>query len=252
MTMTRTRAATSLPKPSTHVRIFFDALRTPQGNLVRRPYLLDRETGLLCLLPTAFIDGYCANKATNTQIAYLNALSFLNEWQLLQQKLDLNYVSIEARAISGKNPLKSFETAGLSEWCKVQICDLTRAVQLAAKVRMPSVASTVLKTTTKNFRIRVFINYIQWLLQFSDAPEAPKWSVQIRKKLSKHLSPEAAEMPVKALDDHEIRKINIAINQTASVSPTGVEARDALICKNPSERTQARRTAETQITGRME
>lgn len=157
------------PKPrlSAYVHLVLDLTGAGKNKrAIRRPLLVDRNSGLLHELPTAYVYRTLGRRALNTQISVLYDLAFYLEWVALRaNRLQTRaWARPEERVRSGKLALSQREVNDLANWCQTKAGDLGEARHRETTgVRVLHTRRASVEGATTNRRLHNICNYLCWL-----------------------------------------------------------------------------------------
>lgn len=192
---------------------------------IRRPLLIDRESGLLHELPTAYVLRSLGKRALNTQISTLYDLAFYLEWLSLRVGRAPKWVTPEARIRSGRLALSQKEVDDLANWCQNSAKDLSEVrKQEAGGIRLLHTREASVESTTTNQRLHNICNYLCWLTR--DMVEGALM-----------------------LDDREIAKsskFQDSLQRAFNASVSGIKSPPPIASLNPTDSLAFRRTVRAQ------
>lgn len=196
------------------LEVLMDGLSS-HGSVIRRPILVQRGTGLLHELGTAFLFREYPTNALNTQKAVLRDLAFFLEWQALRKARDEDWKPPEQRIKLGKVGFPKGEIADFARWAQVDARQLTLAVATQTKKRANLPSGKPVHFQTFNRRMTTVGRYAAWILQECDPRD--DWSAEEHRLLESSASDlrrKFQDYTVDGKDGAEIRSLN----------PTGMAA----------------------------
>ena len=206
---------------------------------VRRALLIDRNSGLLYELQTAYIYRNYAQKSLNTHRTILKNLAFFNEWISIKRNRNSKWLSPEERVKNNQLALTRKEIDDFSRWSQLFAHEVANTRQKETKsIRRIPTGKTVEARTT-NIRLNTACNYLIWLteefiegsLNLDDEYliKSEKYKKIITSSFKRNISSVKKPPPILSLDDDESKIFRKTINSFSIFTDTPCGTRDRLI-----------------------
>lgn len=227
---------------SSIVRVLRESIGEGRSRKVlRRPILIDRNTGLLRELQTAFVYRTQGQKARNTQVAYFRDLAFFDEWCKLKEATNLSWMRPELRVKKQKLALSPKEISDFSRWCTYPAKTIATALaHLDQKTQRLHTSSSV-DTDTVNRRLRTASSYLQWITQefieglldldTGSMLKAEKASQIIRNTFNQELRRNSKSKPPRSYSEEETEVLHQVLNSGKGLGRSDVRDRNRLIVR---------------------
>jgi integrase len=224
------------------VRVIVDDVgRGKNRRALRRPLLVDRNTGLLYELPTTYVFRTLGQKSLNTQLSTLYDLAFYLEWVRLKQGRSLKWSAPEARVRLGQPPITEREINDLANWCQSSAQALSQATgRESAKLRVIPKFDGV-DSATSNKRLQSVLGYLIWLtrdqvagsFQLDDRQiaKAVRFEELLRDGIKSSSSASKKARPFASLDEASSAAVRAALFTFEVFSDTKHGRRDRLIAR---------------------
>ncbi|MFZ2999757.1 MAG: site-specific integrase [Undibacterium umbellatum] len=223
-----------------HVKILAEPVGTRQyKKSIRRPILLNKNTGTIHEFPTIYIYREHGQKSLNTQRSILFDIAFYLEWVGLKQLRQKHWNAPETRVRQGQLAISAREVAELCRWCQLSASEIAHAVerQIAGLASIP--LNSVVDPSTADSRIRNICNYLLWITQefiqaHSDGVEInwaknQSYKESISKNFSSQLNTQQKASPIKSLRTIESNLVRSLLKNQSVFPNSDQGTRDRLI-----------------------
>lgn len=224
---------------ATEVRVLLDHKgRGEHSRALRRAFLVERNSGRILELPTAYLDHEFGLDSLNTQISVLADLAFLIAWFALKASRNANWIDPSHRAATNQVPLTQREVNDFGRWCQRSAGDMASEARSGRSNVSRLHGENVVGTKFRNRRLRNASKYLQWLVvSLATGDESNQHDIaltEVRRNLisrwfAKQVLADSKAMPPGSLDQVEADSLRKVLNNSEVFPHDDIGIRDRLI-----------------------